>query len=132
MHDGGYCVLLIQRHQVVKILAHSHATTLSSSHYSSQLPFFQGNTFHSSNASECKFLRKVALIPRRRRSKVRNGTSVSRLAIRAQQEANKNLTQEEKQALRRAKKAAKAASVQAKKAEKEQQEAVTGSLRQSH
>ncbi|KAK8791402.1 hypothetical protein WA588_001410, partial [Blastocystis sp. NMH] len=39
--------------------------------------------------------------------------------IRAQQEANKNLTQEEKQALRRAKKAEKAAKVQAKLATKE-------------
>ena len=71
------------------------------------------------------------MIPRRRRSKVRNAAAASLLAIRAQQEANKSLSQEEKQALRRAKKAAKAALVQAKKAEKDQQETVAGWRRQS-
>ena len=52
---------------------------------------------------------------------------VKRIEIRAQQEANKGLSQEEKQALRKAKKAEKAARVQAAKEKKEGESSQSGS-----
>ena len=53
--------------------------------------------------------------------------NVKRIEIRAQQEANKGLSQEEKQALRKAKKAEKAARVQAAKEKKEGESSQPGS-----